>query len=40
VILGQRHEQPVLETKRFYWNSHCRKLPAMQTYWNPLNAPM
>jgi hypothetical protein len=37
VILGQRHQQPVLETKGFYRNSHCRKLPAMQTYWNPLS---
>jgi len=37
VILGQRDEQPVLKTEGFYGNSHCRKLPAMQTYWNPLS---
>jgi hypothetical protein len=37
VILRQRDEQPVLESKGFYRNSHCRKLPAIQTYWNPLS---
>jgi hypothetical protein len=36
VILRQRHKQPVVEVKGFYRNSHCRKLPAMQTHWNPL----
>jgi hypothetical protein len=36
VILGQRDQEPVLEPEGFYRNSHCRKLPAMQTYWNPL----
>jgi len=36
MILRQRHEQPVVEVEGFYWNSHCRKLPAMQTHWNPL----
>ena len=40
VILGQRDEQPILQTKGFYRNSHCRKLPAMQTYWNPLSVLM
>jgi hypothetical protein len=36
VILRQRDEQAVVEMKGFYRNSHYRKLPAMQTYWNPL----
>jgi hypothetical protein len=36
VILGQRYEQAVVEMESFYRNSHCRKLPAMQTHWNPL----
>jgi hypothetical protein len=40
VILGQRDQEPVFETKGFYRNSHCRKLPAMQTYWNPLRVLM
>jgi hypothetical protein len=37
VILGQRDQEPVVETRGFYRNSHCRKLPAMQTHWNPLS---
>ena len=36
VIFGERDKQPVIELKAFYWNLHCRKLPAMQTHWNPL----
>jgi hypothetical protein len=40
VILGQRDQEPVFETKCFYRNSHCLKLPAMQTYWNPLRVLM
>jgi hypothetical protein len=36
VVLGQRDEKPVFEVEGFNWNSHCRKLPAMQTHWNPL----
>jgi hypothetical protein len=36
VIFRQRYKQPVVEVKGFYRNSHCRKLPAMQTHWNPL----
>jgi hypothetical protein len=37
VILRQRYKEAVVEVKGFYWNSHCRKLPAMQTHWNPLS---
>jgi hypothetical protein len=40
LILGQGYEQPVIETKGFYRNSHCRKLPAMQSHWNPLSVHM
>src|SRR5438128_7575258 len=36
VILGKGDEQPVVQLVRFYRNSHCRKLPAMQRLWNPL----
>jgi putative heme iron utilization protein len=36
MILRQRYEQPIVEMEGFYRNSHCRKLPAMQTLWNPL----
>jgi hypothetical protein len=35
VILRQRHQKAVIEVEGFYRNSHCRKLPAMQTHWNP-----
>ena len=38
VVLGQCDEEPVIEVEGFYRNSHCRKLPAMQTHWNPLGA--
>jgi hypothetical protein len=40
VILRERHEQTVVEVEGFYRNSHCLKLPAMQTHWNPLDARM
>jgi hypothetical protein len=36
VVFREGDEQPVIEMEGFYRNSHCRKLPAMQTYWNPL----
>jgi hypothetical protein len=39
MILGQRDKKPVIKTKGFYGNSHCRKLPAMQSDWNPLDRP-
>jgi hypothetical protein len=37
MILGQGNKKPVIKVKSFYGNSHCRKLPAMQSDWNPLN---
>jgi hypothetical protein len=36
MILGKSDEKPVIKVEGFYRNSHCRKLPAMQTHWNPL----
>src|SRR4051812_5175087 len=36
MILRQRDEQAVVQRKGFNRNSHCRKLPAMQSHWNPL----
>jgi len=37
VVFRQRHEQPVIQMEGFYWNPHSRKLPAMQSHWNPLS---
>jgi hypothetical protein len=39
MILGQCDKKPVIKMKGFYGNSHCRKLPAMQSDWNPLYRP-
>jgi hypothetical protein len=39
VIFGKGDEQSVVEVKSFYGNPHCRKLPAMESLWNPLCLP-
>jgi hypothetical protein len=36
VVFRHGDEKPVIEVEGFYRNSHYRKLPAMQTHWNPL----
>jgi hypothetical protein len=38
VVFRKRDEESVIEVESFYGNPHCRKLPAMESLWNPLCA--